>query len=289
MSAPNSSRASPIIAAIRLALPATSPTGKSNWAMAMRRVSVMRVDPCVGSPASMDPRARPPPASQRLPRPTAGLPLPPLAGGGWEGGTLRSHRRPACPPPNPPPPAGGGGGGGGHPPEPSAHRLPPPQPSPASGGGSRAWRRSDPDLAPAGPNLAAVGAGSGSGNKGPRRPRPTACPSPRLRGEAGRGAPSGAIEMTCPHSAPRPFQPPQDRLAHRFRIPQDLVVPEPHHLEPRGTQKRIADRIAARAGVLAAIHFHHQPGLQAGKVGDVRPDRHLAPEPVSGQLAHAQA
>src|SRR5690606_37244745 len=115
MSAPNSSRASPFIAGIRLALPATSPTGKSNWAMAMRRVSVMRVDPCVGSPASMDPRARPPPASQRLPRPTAGLPLPPLAGGGWEGGTLRSHRRTACPHPNPPPQAGEGAvpGGGG--------------------------------------------------------------------------------------------------------------------------------------------------------------------------------
>src|SRR5690606_25267422 len=123
-------------------------------------------------------------------------------------------RRPAPSPPHGLPPLLAGGWEG-HLPEPTSHRLPPPPPSPASGGGSRAWRRWEPDQAPVGPNLAPVGAGSGSGNKGPRRPRPTACPSPRLRGEAGRGAPSGSIEMTCPHSAPRPFQPPQDRLAHR--------------------------------------------------------------------------
>src|SRR5690606_15367354 len=41
MSAAYSSRASAIIATMRAVLPATSPTGKSNWAMAMRRVSVM--------------------------------------------------------------------------------------------------------------------------------------------------------------------------------------------------------------------------------------------------------
>src|SRR5690606_16673151 len=41
MSAPYSSRASAIIVAMRSVLPATSPTGKSNWAMAMRSVSVM--------------------------------------------------------------------------------------------------------------------------------------------------------------------------------------------------------------------------------------------------------
>src|SRR5690606_818423 len=41
MSAPYSSRASAIIATMRDVLPATSPTGKSNWAIAMRRVSVM--------------------------------------------------------------------------------------------------------------------------------------------------------------------------------------------------------------------------------------------------------
>src|SRR5690606_7726584 len=38
------------------------------------------------------------------------------------------------------------------------------------------------------------------------RPRPTACPSPRLRGEAGRGAPSGAIGAP---PAPTPPLPPQ--------------------------------------------------------------------------------
>src|SRR5690606_3531679 len=41
MSAPYSSRASVIMAAMRVVLPATSPTGKSNWARAMRRCWVM--------------------------------------------------------------------------------------------------------------------------------------------------------------------------------------------------------------------------------------------------------
>src|SRR5690606_5024982 len=41
MSAPYSSRASAIIAEMRAVLPATSPTGKSNCAIAMRRVSIM--------------------------------------------------------------------------------------------------------------------------------------------------------------------------------------------------------------------------------------------------------
>src|SRR5690606_34086961 len=53
-----------------------------------------------GSTPRLPRRLRPPPFP-----PSA--PLPPLAGGGWEGGTPSRHA-PDCPHPNPPPASGGG-------------------------------------------------------------------------------------------------------------------------------------------------------------------------------------
>ena len=84
-------------------------------------------------------------------------------------------------------------------------------------------------------------------------------------------------------------KPTQDYLAHALRIPQHLVVPEPQNTKTATAQKRIAPRIARRIGVLSAVDFHDQPGLQAGEVDDVRADGQLPPEPESLQLAHAQA
>src|SRR5690606_4977675 len=130
-----------------------------------------------GEPRKYGPTRPTPPASQRLPRPTAGLPLPhPTAcrrcvrGAGK--GTCRSQRRTTCPHPNPPPQAGEGAG-------------------PGAGGAE----------------LGGGGSGSGSGNKGPRRPRPTACPSPACGGRLGGGHPPEPSAHRLPPPPPPPATP----------------------------------------------------------------------------------
>jgi hypothetical protein len=49
---------------------------------------------------------------------------------------------------------------------------------------------------------------------------------------------------------------------------------------------RVIDKLIA---VVVAIDFDHQPRVQAGEVGEVRPNRNLASELESHQLPAAQA
>ncbi len=50
-------------------------------------------------------------------------------------------------------------------------------------------------------------------------------------------------------------------------------------------KNRIAFLVAKALGMLAAVEFDDQPSRMAGKVSDVRPDRHLPPEFVTDQPA----
>ena len=83
-------------------------------------------------------------------------------------------------------------------------------------------------------------------------------------------------------------EPPQDHLAHRLRLPEHLMVPEPQDPEAACTQERIALAVPRRIGVLSPIHFHHESRRQTGEIDDVDADRMLPAKAVAIELAHAQ-
>jgi hypothetical protein len=67
-------------------------------------------------------------------------------------------------------------------------------------------------------------------------------------------------------------------LHDAFRIPHDLVVPEPQHLEAETVQMGIACFIGVSAGfpvVLASIDLDHEPGGHTREVDDRVVDRNL--------------
>jgi hypothetical protein len=90
------------------------------------------------------------------------------------------------------------------------------------------------------------------------------------------------------------FLPDQDGSHSRhdaFRIPQDLVVPEPQHREAVTMQMGIAGFIGMLAGlpvVLAAIDLDYEPDRQTREVDDQMVDRNLPPEMEAVGLQHTE-
>ena len=108
------------------------------------------------------------------------------------------------------------------------------------------------------------------------------------------------MSLLTPH--PRPSSPRRgelaqgllDRLSHAFQIVERFVVPEPEDSKPCGVQILGALSVVGKCklfSVLTSIQFHNQAVFDAGKIGDVRPNRVLSPEfgpqcPVSQSTPH---
>lgn len=80
----------------------------------------------------------------------------------------------------------------------------------------------------------------------------------------------------------------QDRQADAVDIRQHFVVPDADRRKALPLEMQIADLVALRLRVLAAIHFYDQPCFEVDEVDDVAVERHLAPELQALQLFAAQ-
>jgi len=75
-----------------------------------------------------------------------------------------------------------------------------------------------------------------------------------------------------------------DRFENRLQFFEDLVIPEPHdpealRLKPGRSSFVLFDPL----GMLPAVQFHDQPGLETNEVGDVGADRGLPAELLPGR------
>ena len=75
-----------------------------------------------------------------------------------------------------------------------------------------------------------------------------------------------------------------------FDVLIDLGHPEPQHAKAHGAQAAISPRVIDDLiAVVVAIDLDDQPCLQAGEVGEVGSNRHLASKLATHQLPAAQA
>jgi hypothetical protein len=80
-----------------------------------------------------------------------------------------------------------------------------------------------------------------------------------------------------------------DRLKYRVDISQYVVIPESQHPISEPAQKSSSLLIVSfLIGMLSAIDFDHQLGVQAKEVDDVRLDGLLPPKLRPGESAIAQ-
>jgi hypothetical protein len=76
---------------------------------------------------------------------------------------------------------------------------------------------------------------------------------------------------------------------HSIQIIQYVVVPESQNLPPLQLQKRGASFVIPNPILmLATVQFNYQHPINADKIGDIRPNRMLAPKTASFQLPAAQ-
>jgi hypothetical protein len=83
-------------------------------------------------------------------------------------------------------------------------------------------------------------------------------------------------------------KPPHYHRADTFQIRQDIIIPEPQDSKASTRQKTVAGGVARRFPMLAAVHFNDQTCFQAREIGNVRTNRHLAPETKSIKLSCLQ-
>jgi len=85
------------------------------------------------------------------------------------------------------------------------------------------------------------------------------------------------------------FQYLQNHFQHRLRLLKHLVIPEPQYPKSLRLHLQVAARIIFRLFLmLPSIQFDNQLRFQAGEIGDVVADGHLAPEAVAAKLVAAQ-
>src|SRR5207244_3428050 len=80
-----------------------------------------------------------------------------------------------------------------------------------------------------------------------------------------------------------------DHHQHALEIRMHVIVPKPQYAKLVVGKPPIATPILGRLGMLTAIYLDHQARLVTEEVGDIRPDRNLAPELRAGQSAAAQS
>ena len=81
----------------------------------------------------------------------------------------------------------------------------------------------------------------------------------------------------------------QDRQAYAVEVLQHLVVPATQHAKSCRLEIAVADGIATRFRMLAAVDFDDQPRLEADEVEDVAVERHLALEFQAFELLVAES
>ena len=80
-----------------------------------------------------------------------------------------------------------------------------------------------------------------------------------------------------------------DCFLNTFGVDEDFGVPEPKHPVTRTRQPGCSAIIVGRLQcMLPTIKFDDQPCRMAGKVRDIRSDRHLSPEAEALELLSAQ-
>jgi hypothetical protein len=79
-----------------------------------------------------------------------------------------------------------------------------------------------------------------------------------------------------------------NRLDHRIGLRHHLMIPKAQHAKPGLSQMRVTALIASRFKVLAAIHFKHEPPLQAHEIQHVIYERVLAAELATFELSSTQ-
>ena len=99
-------------------------------------------------------------------------------------------------------------------------------------------------------------------------------PSPPACGRGLRGGP--VLQRTANH------------LKNAVHVLHHVIVPEADHPIALGLEKRRSCRVAMVFGMLSAINLDNQLLLAAEKVGDERPDWHLAREFEPVELTAAQ-
>ena len=104
-------------------------------------------------------------------------------------------------------------------------------------------------------------------------------PPPYVGEGWGRGRSNSPSPNASSLPIPRPTQRRQYPLNHPVGIAQHLAIPEPQHPEALRPEPQVTSLVGgALLIVLTTIDLDHQPGLEAGEVRDVRPNRGLAPE-----------
>jgi hypothetical protein len=68
-----------------------------------------------------------------------------------------------------------------------------------------------------------------------------------------------------------------------FDVRQYFVVPKAHHPKPVRGEPPIAPFVPQRIGMLSAVDFDHEPFLEADKVGNEIPKRHLPAKLETGK------
>jgi len=70
-----------------------------------------------------------------------------------------------------------------------------------------------------------------------------------------------------------------NQLKHRISFPEEIIVPEPHHLKPLLLQVRLSILVVPFfANMAFAVQFDDQPRHGTEEVNNVRPDGLLAAE-----------
>jgi hypothetical protein len=77
----------------------------------------------------------------------------------------------------------------------------------------------------------------------------------------------------------------QDGLQNPVQILIDLVVPKSHDPIALGGKIRVPLLVVLAFCMLTAVEFYDQPALATDEVDDIRPDRLLTNELMSGELA----
>ena len=87
----------------------------------------------------------------------------------------------------------------------------------------------------------------------------------------------------------RGAQRPQNRLEHRFRTQQRIVITEAQHAKASTLEMARAFFIFdSTLHMLAAVQLDDQSNVQACEIDHVPPQRHLAPESIAAEPAVAQ-
>ena len=78
-------------------------------------------------------------------------------------------------------------------------------------------------------------------------------------------------------------------VEYAFGVAENLVIPEPDDgVALRFKPCRSVGVVFGAGRVLSAIDFHDKLPFQAGEIGDIWPERHLAPEPRAVDLPPPQ-